>query len=258
MARRPSAFPTLRRAAAAAFAAGAMGLLELVQGSANAAGWGSRTGDWSDAVTNALGAGAFVAIGAAVHAGPGSMRRGAVLSAAILLLLAVAPVATAWIGIHQVRSRFPVLSSFESGWDLNAWDFQHADGRRTEGVGAPGDWALRLELEPHQWASARLRQFPSDWSRWTTLRIVVSVPGPRAVVCHLKVTDRLHQDDYDDRFNTARRLAPGTHELRIPLETIARAPARRRLDLANVTLFEVFADHLPQSEVIVLHDLRLE
>jgi hypothetical protein len=58
----------------------------------------------------------------------------------------------------------------------------------------------------------------------------------------LRIHDRLHNWEYEDRFNRQLVIAPSTRKIvGIPLQDIEVAPARRRMDMAAITSVMLFA-----------------
>jgi len=232
-----------------------LGLMEVAQGVLRDGGLGQRTADWRDALANALGAAAFLALGSGVYRRTPRALAGGVLAAFVLLLPASVPTALVLSSAASAGDR--VLSDFESARDLNRWDFSRARGRRVASDAPPGAHALRVDFRPRGWSCARCLHGPRDWRERRTLAVEATVLGDAPLDLHVKIADAWHRDEWSDRYNAVLRLAPGRHALRVSLSDVAAAPATRRMDMARVTWVEFFTEDLESERSVVFDDLRL-
>ena len=74
----------------------------------------------------------------------------------------------------------------------------------------------------------------------------------------VKLQDKIHNGEVDDRFHRIVRLTPGRHEVRIPLSEVAGAPRGRRMDLTRMGMLQFFAIQPPQRRTFYLDNVRLE
>ena len=106
----------------------------------------------------------------------------------------------------------------------------------------PGDAdSVRLGFQPGSTPGLQLLEPYPDWRNHDVLVLDLTNPSPTAAQFMLRVLDATHDWSNADRFNQP-ILIPGAARttVRISLEAVATAPARRRMDMgaiANVMLF---------------------
>lgn len=150
-------------------------------------------------------------------------------------------------------AEFPVLARFHGDRDLYFVTTRVRDAR----IVPPG--ALRLVLDSGPWPGVTLDEPVPDWSPYRTLALDVSNPGTTALPLQLRVDDRTHNGQFDDRFNTTFALPPGARQtLRISLETIARGPRARRMDLSHIARLILFRDGGAPDQVLLLYQIWLQ
>jgi len=191
---------------------------------------------------------------------PRSMRhlaRGASLS---LLLVALLPLIVSASDEWMARVRFPVLSDFETPFEADRWE---SDARfaidRSEA--SHGEASLRVDMDTSLYSGVALVHFPRNWTGYRYFRMEVLNPSPDQVDLNCRLHDGQHErrgPTYTDRYNTAFRLRPGWNSLRIDLADVARAPAGRRMDMADIRGLIVFCSRLPAPHTIFIDDVRLE
>jgi hypothetical protein len=180
--------------------------------------------------------------------------------AAILLILASIPLATALSDEAIARHQFPTLSDFETPLETNRWE---GDARYTvsRAVARRGKASLCVEMGTALYSGVSLVYFPGDWRGYRFLTMDVQNPSQEEIVVTCRVHDRLHEageQRHEDRFNRTFRLSPGWSEIRIDLGEVARAPAGREMDLGRIRAVMLFAKNLPQRRTIYLDSVRLE
>ena len=74
----------------------------------------------------------------------------------------------------------------------------------------------------------------------------------------MSVHDKIHNQDYVDRFNKVLHLEHGVNEFDIPLSQIEQGPLGRELDLTNVAGIVLFASELKNSLQIELGNIYLK
>ncbi|MBN1417937.1 MAG: hypothetical protein JXP34_04130 [Planctomycetes bacterium] len=247
--------PAARRrpAAAALIAFASAGLLggaiEIVQG------FVGRDAELGDLLLDLAGAGICVCLFGLLEAARIRTRIALGSLALAIAVAALAPLAACLAGEAHARAMFPVLSSFESAWDLRAWA---GLASRMEIVrrGASGA-ALRVTFLPAPYPSISLRFFPRDWRGYRALAFTIEIDRPPPAPIWIRINDIAHDESYDDRFNRRLRLQPGRNDIEIPLAEIESAPRRRKLDLASVRSATIFADDLGEPYRLTISGVRL-
>lgn len=231
---------------------GFSGIMELAQ---NLSG---RSASWADLLANLLGATAGLAL-SAIPRTRGSVRRGAlVVVAGVILAAAWYRPGLVFADVYRQWRQFPQLADFEDPRELMRWYFQGSRAQRSRDFATSGEWGLRIDLEPCQYPGATLHWPPADWTGYRTLVIDLKLsPGPPLELI-VKVQDRRHNNEYEDRFERPFRLTAGTHELRIPLDELKAAPVDRPMDLSRIAVLQFFSVDLKSPRTIFLDNIRLE
>lgn len=176
-----------------------------------------------------------------------------------LILLAIFPLAKALIDEAIARNQFPVLSTFETPFEIERW---RGNSERTidHDIVKHGKSSLKVSLTTAQYSGVFLVHFPGDWRNFNFLRLDIFNPSSEPLKIHCRVHDRLHITNgfpYDDRFNSTFILNRGWNNIKISLDRILNAPVSRTMDLANIKGFGIFVVRLPTPEVIYLDHVRL-
>jgi hypothetical protein len=105
----------------------------------------------------------------------------------------------------------------------------------------------------HKCPGFGLRELWRDWSAAKTFSfdIYSEMPGDFELI--VRVNDRLHDDDYDDRFNRSIDIRPGFQTITIPIVDIQSAPRTRRMNMAQITGFYLYVVR-PAKEIRVMVD----
>ena len=155
--------------------------------------------------------------------------------------------------------QFPVLSDFETPFEIDRWA-GNAALSIDDDIHFHGKSSLKVVLKTANYSGAGLRYFPDDWSNYHYLHLNIFNPidDPLKITC--RIHDRRHADGvqaYDDRFNRSLVLVKGWNQIVIPLEQVENAPKTRKLDLRKVQKLAVFVHRLPRTRVIYIDDVRL-
>jgi Complex I intermediate-associated protein 30 (CIA30) len=149
-------------------------------------------------------------------------------------------------------AQFPVLAQFHSKSDLY---FVSSSGTDTRVVGT----ALQATLASGPWPGFTFSEPMADWRKYRVLNLDVGNPGSRELPLILRVNDRAHRGDSDDRFNLDFSLGPHARTtIRVPLEDIARSPRGRKMDMSQISQLIVFRNGGAPGQVLQLHEVWLE
>jgi VanZ family protein len=187
-------------------------------------------------------------------------RQGTKYLAWMLLVVAGFPLAAALADEAIARHQFPVLSDFETPFEINRWE----GGARISAdrsISHSGKASLRAELDTSLYSGVSLKHFPGDWRGYRFLALEVLNPSPKEIEVTCRVHDRWHEEGkklYKDRFNKVFRLTTGWNRIRIDLGEVARAPAGRQMDLGRIRAIGLFATRLQHGRTIYLDSVRLE
>jgi len=192
-----------------------------------------RDAEWIDVFGDVLGA-SFVLLLHARREHPGS--RLPATAAAVVVLIATAPLFWTVAAYAYRTAQAPLL------WRADARLFQRFSQVKS------GTYPGLVIEEP----------LP-DWSGYRTLVIHVRNLHDVTAPIVVRVHDRRHNQESEDRYNQSFELAADAHEtLRIPLEGIRQAPHGRQMDLTAIRGVVVFqtAANVPLS--FAVSEIRLE
>ena len=188
------------------------------------------------------------------------VRRTARVLSALFLLVACLPLAAALGDEAIARARFPVLSDFETPFELSRWE---GDARFSvdSATARHGKASLRVDMDTSLYSGVFLSYFPGNWKGYRFLVLDVLNPSPEVLEITIRIHDRRHEEGeqrYQDRSNTSHRLPAGWNEIRIGLGDVSRAPEGRTMDLGEIRGVGLFAVKLPRPRTIYLDHVRLE
>jgi hypothetical protein len=229
-------------------------LVELIQ-----AGF-ERTPDTGDLFRNLIGALCGIAFsGRAGRIFSARVRRGFQVFVIAMVALQIYPVAVALIDEHRARQQFPVLSDFESPFEIQRWR-GGADFAIDHTVRYTGRASLRVALNTETYSGISLGYFPQNWHGFSQFQVRAFNPAEKSLSITCRIHDAIHTNGaqrYSDRFNRTFTLLRGWNTITIPMEEIRSAPATRKMDLGHMRVIGIFATRLPQSRLIYIDDVKL-
>ena len=216
----------------------------------------------ADVVSDAIGAVACLAGHAAIRGRrQPAIARGARIAlwsiAVTAALVAMAPLM--WcIAAYAVRAaNFPVILHNTSRLDLY---FVSKESGNISAVPMPAQWlqrndspAIRVAIDQGQYPGLHVTEPYPQWNTYRTLAIDITHPGDAKLTIVVRVHDRKHNDEYNDRFNREITIAAKTRTVfRVPLNDIQRGPKRRMLDMDAIADLNIFAlGPVPNGEFLI-------
>ena len=156
-------------------------------------------------------------------------------------------------------TQFPVLAQFRSPRDLYFVSSSGTDTRIVAVGPHDGGLALQTVLDSGPWPGITLFELMPDWRGYHRLEVDLSNAGQTALPLNLRVNDRAHRGETDDRFNLELVLQPAERRtLSIPLESIASSPRSRRMDMSQISQLILFRGGGAPNQVVRLHRIWLE
>lgn len=184
-----------------------------------------------------------------------------VLQAAALLLVLCSfwPLARAVIDERVAASQFPVLSDFETPFEIDRWREDQQLQRASTPV-RHGKRSMRVQLSTRKYSGTRLFYFPHDWSGYQWLHFSVYNPYNIRFTLHSRIHDQQHKrhdNIFADRFHAQFALHPGWNDLQISLEAVQQSPAGREMDMHKIEGFGIFVVSQERPRVIYLDYIYL-
>jgi hypothetical protein len=212
-----------------------------------------------DILTDALGAAVFLAILYSIQ--KGSIRKSIVLLCSGLLLLMVArayPIFAVTVDSWNMEKEFPVLSSFESPFEISRWVCKEGSMKRTSLHATDGTSSLRVNLPPGLYPGITLDYMTNDWRGYKRLTFDAFIEGSAPFELSIRINDRRHNEEYTDRFNKSFLLGPGPNSISVGLDEVRTAPRSRKMDMADITVLCIFSYKLKEPRIAYFDNFRLE
>jgi hypothetical protein len=186
------------------------------------------------------------------------------LAGLVLALAAVTPVLHGGLATWHRAQQFPVLLEARSPLDLyfiRARGFWNRDKLPAPWM-KPGEApALRILLNDQPWPGLEIIEPEPDWRGYQELVLDATNPGPRDLLFTLRIHDRSHDQDFQDRFNRQLLLPARSRTVfRIATADIAMTPSGRRQNLAAMAGVQFIAATpiIAGEDMLYVSSIRLE
>ncbi|PID59055.1 hypothetical protein CSB45_01210 [candidate division KSB3 bacterium] len=178
-----------------------------------------------------------------------------------LVLVTLLPFAYAVLDEAVAKRQFPVLSNFETPFEIGRWKGNNAELTRDRRFAKEGHASLKVSLSTAQYSGAILAYFPRDWRRFQCLQLDIFTESPTLSRVHCRIHDIGHamstEQAHDDRFNATFALHQGWNTLTVSLKQVHDAPLRRDMDLAGIDALGIFVVQLPAPETLYIDRVHL-
>jgi len=180
----------------------------------------------------------------------------------VVLVLALAqlwPLAKSLTDEAIARHQFPLLSGFETPFEIDRWSGNAGLSVETKTLVAEGR-LLKLSLTTDQYSGAALNYFDGNWTSARTLKFSLYNPDARPLQITCRIHDLQHADgneEYQDRFNRSFVLAQGWNRIEIDLNEVQQSPAGRSMDMSRIRGLGLFTVSLPAPRILYLDEVRL-
>jgi hypothetical protein len=210
----------------------------------------SRDAEWIDVGNDLLGAIAGLGIYALyikTHPWSAKVRAALYLVTFAAVVMLVLPLGETGFTYWQRWRQLPELATWSSSLGHH---FVKPDGstlsvtRLRQCSGASNELALDIRPLFHgRWVGLAIEEPWPDWGDYSQLAVDVVNPNDAPLRLSIRVHDRLHNYQFDDRFNRGFEVAARQRvTLSIPVAEIRAAPKSRQLDLKHVAGIIVFQD----------------
>ena len=190
---------------------------------------------------------------------PAALRHSLRVAVLTLLLIQLWPVTRSLVDEAIARHQFPVLSDFETPFEIDRW----TGNAGLSVLGMPSisrGKLLKLALTTDRYSGATLNHFDGDWRSFTTLNISLYNPDVKPLGITCRIHDVQHTDgneEYADRFNRRFLLKQGWNQLEIDLHAVEESPAGRHMDMSRIRGLQLFVTALPAPRIIYLDNVAL-
>lgn len=176
----------------------------------------------------------------------------------LLVLIRAYPIFTATVDTRNMKSSLPILSSFESPFEMSRFSGKYKAMNRVELHATEGKYSLKVTLNPGEYPGISMNYFQNDWRGYRNLSFDTFVEGDAPIEITVRVNDKEHNDEYTDRFNKSFLLLPGVNHIIIDLKDIMKAPKGRVMDMAEITNICIFAYRLKEHRTVYFDNFRLQ
>ena len=200
---------------------------------------------------------AFGPLGAGLQ--PVSRRRFLQISVLTLLLAHLWPVARSLLDEAIARHQFPLLSGFETPFEIDRWTGNARQSVETVAAISQGK-LLKVSLTTDQYSGVTLNYFDGDWASAHTLLISLYNPDASPLQITCRIHDLQHEDgneEYEDRFNRSFLLVQGWNRIEIDLNDVRASPAGRSMDMSRIRGLGIFVVALPAPRILYIDEVRL-
>lgn len=159
---------------------------------------------------------------------------------------------------YQAMKKFPMIAGFESSIELYG---QKPTAELSPQFHTQGHHSLKLNLTTERYSGISFERLFNDWASYKQLSVDIYNPSSMSLVMVVRVNDITHEKTGwvdDDRFNKRFQVNPGWNHLVFSIDEIQKSPAKRLMDLSQISLIVIYAAQLPEARTIYLDNLRLE
>ncbi len=241
-----------RETSSAVFVQGLHTVLELVQPLLH------RSASWSDWFLGLAGVLAAYLVYKAFRVGAKVKRKGCLLGAFGLLVLALLPSLMQGFDRIMVRESFPLLGTFENRMELRRWNLYGFKGALSHEHAAHGRRSVRLvETRDFSYSGWFLEEMNADWSPYDTLVCSIFWTGKRPRKGDVRVDD-LPESTYVQQGHFDFVLEPGENRLVVPLDRLFQTDSGRKIDGSKIWKFGISMLEKQDGSVLFVDGIRLE
>lgn len=184
------------------------------------------------------------------------LRRTLIASLFFVTLAAIYPLASlSWNYVGR-NNDFPVIMDPNAQWAATFVGTNKAS--ITLSPETCGTSQAELSLEPGTYPGLALLEPYPDWHNYRYLTFTLESRQPETFSMTLRINDTAHNDEYDDRYNQALTIAPGSNTYRIPLEEVINGPRNRQLDIGDICGLQLFSHNLTRPQQVCVSAMKLE
>jgi hypothetical protein len=195
-----------------------------------------------------------------------SLRRQKILSNKILVLifslsfLLLGTCSLFQISWHYVQrvNAFPVILDFNADWSDSFVRFNRAEMVVSSGKAGDKNRLFRIRFDAGSFPGVSIIEPAPDWSAYRNLRFKVASGHDENIDLFLRIHDKNHDQNYQDRFNKKLIIHPGLNEIVISLAQIEKGPLKRDLDLTNIAGLILFLSKVKKPQLLEISNIYLD
>jgi len=159
--------------------------------------------------------------------------------------------------INAYRS-FPVLSDFESPFELTRWSGNQLIVVDLE---ANNNHVLGNTFTTDEYSNLTFESFPNNWAGFSNFSFRIFNDSTTNHELNIRIHDQHHRNsnwDYSDRFNQIIGLTPGWNKITIDLNLVRVHPMNREIDMSKIEKIIIFSHNLQTNVRLYFDDFRLD
>lgn len=180
--------------------------------------------------------------------------------AACLLLMALLPLLVSLYDEQRARQQFPVLSDFETPFEVKRWRNAKRLSRQKD-MARHGEYCMKVQLTTAKYSGTSLFYFPRDWRGYEKLHFSVYYWGSKPLTLHCRIHDFLHKEHdmaFSDRFHKRFVLQTGWNDLQVSLHEVVLSPEGRKMEMQHIEGFGIFVVRQEKPLDIYIDDVYLQ
>lgn len=181
-----------------------------------------------------------------------------VLTAFSIVLLGALPLFQLSGHYIQRMNAFPVIVDFSAEWSGSFVRFNKTEMELRSGKADYNGKLFRFWFDAGRFPGISVIEPAPDWSAYSNLRFKVASGYDDDMDLFLRVHDKNHNNDHDDRFNQKLVIHPGLNEIVISLAQIEKGPLNRDLDLTNIAELIIYLSKVEKSKLLEISNIYLD
>lgn len=153
---------------------------------------------------------------------------------------------------------FPVLSDFESPYELTRWSGNQLE---VNNLDATNNHVMGNTFTTDEYSKLTFEAFPNNWIGFSSISFRIFNEGTNDHILNLRIHDRHHKKsnwDYNDRFNQIIYLTSGWNKISVDLNIIRVQPINRNMDMSKIEKIILFSRNLQVNSRFYFDDFKLE
>lgn len=222
-------------------------MAELLQSALN------RDANFQDIIRDTAGIVAFLGFYSLLHdntySGLGRCKTKTIVMVAVastaIMIMALVPLGKLAFAYIKRDQSFPVLVDFDSSWYQK---FMSTNFTNLIVVSAPVGWGQEpgklvamVNMQQTEYPGIVFEELQPDWTDYDYLNFKMYSTNPDSFVLVVRVHDKKHNNNLNDRFNKRIDILQGENVARIPIETIRVAPKHRKINMEEIEELILFA-----------------
>jgi hypothetical protein len=163
-----------------------------------------------------------------------------------------------WHYVQRNKS-FPVVIAFDENWSTSFLKLNNAELLGELKVKNSDDTKYqRVRFDIGKYPGIGVIEPEEDWSAYRVLRFDVYSANDEDIKLVLRVHDKQHNNDFDDRFNRAFIIHRGINTVMVDISQIQKAPSDRMMDLTNIADVHLFLSEVSTPLYLGISNIYIE